>query len=141
VLCAFALASNVAWSPSPLNNQLYHSGIWELTSNAETRTIDQMVHMVPPTAAVSATYDIVPHLSHRDQIYTWPNPWIRSYYGTSDTEPAESPRGINYLVLNISSLPQSTLVELKLLTRPGGPFHVILQSNQALLARRVRAGE
>ncbi len=101
-----------------------------------------MVHMVPAGAGVSATYNVVPHLSHRDQIYTWPNPWIRSYYGTSATEPPESPRDITYVVLatpNDSSLADQLL--LQRLTKPGGPFRIVLQENQAVLAERVASGE
>ena len=141
LVCACALASNVAWSPSRLNNQLYSSGIWILTSDAQRNTLDKMVHMVPAGAGVSATYNVVPHLSHRDQIYTWPNPWSRSYYGTSATEPPESPAGIQYVVLGTSS--DTSLADqllLQRLTKPGGPFRIILQQNQALLAKRVRPG-
>jgi len=141
LVCACALASNVAWSPSRLNHQLFSSGIWILTSDAQRNTLDQMVHMVPAGVGVSATYNVVPHLSHRDQIYTWPNPWIRSYYGTSATQPPESPRSVQYVVLATSndvSLADELL--LRRLTKPGGPFRIVLQENEAVLAKRVRPG-
>ena len=41
----------------------------------------------PDDAAVAATYYIVPHLSHRDQIYTFPNPWIPANWGVAGVAP------------------------------------------------------
>jgi uncharacterized membrane protein len=138
MVCACALASNVAWSPSRLNNQLYHSGIWALTSDAQMGTLDQMVHMVPAGAGVSATFNVVPHLSHRDQIYTFPNPWMRSYYGTSATEPPEYPSSVQYLVVVTTGISPANQLELQSLTKPGGPFRIVLDQNEAVLAKRVR---
>jgi uncharacterized membrane protein len=140
MVCAFALASNVAWSPSRLDNQLYQSGIWALTANPQMATLDKMVHMVPAGAGVSATYNVVPHLSHRDQIYTFPNPWIRSYYGTSATEPPEHSASVQYIVLETSNDSVANDLLVRRLTKPGGAFHIVLEQNQALLARRVRPG-
>ncbi|HEY5026000.1 MAG TPA: DUF2079 domain-containing protein [Acidimicrobiales bacterium] len=140
MVCAFALASNVAWSPSRLNNQLYHSGIWALTADPQMATLDQLVHMVPAGVGVSATYNVVPHLAHRDQIYTFPNPWVRSYYGTSDTEPPESTTAVQYLVLETNGESVANQLLVRRLTKPGGPFRIVLDQNQAILARRVRPG-
>jgi uncharacterized membrane protein len=139
-VCACALASNVVWSPSQLNNQLYHSGIWALTSDSQMATLDQMVRMVPAGEGVSATFNVVPHLSHRDQIYTFPNPWIRSYYGVSATEPPENPASVRYLVIETDGITSANQLELGLLTKPGGPFRIVMDQNQAVLAERVRPG-
>ena len=138
VVCACALASNVAWSPSELNDSLYHSGIWALTSDDQMNTLDQFIPLVPAGVGVSATYTVVPHLSHRDQIYTWPNPWIRSYYGTSDTEPPESAKAVQYILVTASTLSPAYQLELQLLTKPGGQFHIVRERDQVILAKRVR---
>ena len=139
MVCACALASNVAWSPSRLNGPLYRSGIWALNATAQMATLDKMVHMVPAGAGVSATYNVVPHLSHRDQIYTFPNPWERSYYGTSATEPPESATFVEYVVLETTSTSANDPL-VRRLTKRGGPFRIVLEQNGALLAKRVRPG-
>ena len=135
------VVSNVDWSPSPLDSKVYLGGYWVLTSSPQRRTLDEMIHMVPTTAVVSATYSEVPHLSHRDQIYTWPNPWLRSYYGISDTQPPEHPASVQYLVFDLTEITTTGQLLLWKLTKPGGPFRIILEQNQALLAMRVRTGD
>ena len=140
IVSVCALFSNVAWSTSPLDGKVYHGGYWVLDSSPQRRTLDKMVHMVPATAVVSATYSEVPHLSHRDQLYTWPNPWIRSYYGVSETQPPEHPAAVQYLVFDLTEITPTGRLLLWKLTRPGGPFHIIMERNEALLAIRVRPG-
>ena len=75
LVAACALATSVAWGISPISTQ-YRTGYWPLAGNARQAVLDTAVAAVPDDAAVSASYYIVPHLSHRTQIYTFPNPWI-----------------------------------------------------------------
>lgn len=140
MLCAFALASNVAWSPSPLDSTQYHSGVWTFDASPQVRELAKLVRMVPAGVGVSAGFNVVPHLAHRDQIYTWPNPWIRSYYGTSDTQPPEYPSSIQYIVLDLaenSSSANKALIQN--LTKPGGPFRILKEHDGVLLAERISA--
>ena len=44
-------------------------------------TLNEFVKRVPRNASVSATYNIVPHLTHRKEIYMFPNPFRMSYWG------------------------------------------------------------
>ena len=141
LVAACVLVTNVDWSPSELDRQVYFAGYWVLTSSPQRHTIDEMVRRVPASAVVSATYSEVPHLSHRDRIYTWPNPWIRSYYGISNTQPAEHPAAIQYLLFDLTEVDSTGQLLLWRLTKPGGPFRVIERRDQALLAVRVRPGD
>jgi uncharacterized membrane protein len=134
------LVSNIDWSPSPLDNKVYAGGYWSTSSSPHLKVLDQMVHMVPSTAEVSASYSEVPHLSHRDLIYTWPNPWVRAYYGISETMPREpNPAGVKYLLFDLTEIPPADLPLLDSLIKPGGQFHVVMRRDGALLAVRVRA--
>ncbi|HUI04159.1 MAG TPA: DUF2079 domain-containing protein [Acidimicrobiales bacterium] len=135
-LCAVSLVSNFVWSPSPLDHKLYTGGTWALTASPTVKTLADMVTRVPGDAAVSASYTVVPHLSHRDQIYTFPNPWRRSYYGINSTEPPESPAGIAYLVVDTGTISADSNVLLKTLTGPGGQFRIVEQRDGAVLAQR-----
>ena len=73
--------SNVAWSPSPLSPQNYDMA-WAVPAPATSHPPGD--EDVPDYASVTATYGILPHLSHREQIYDWPNPWVMAYFGNDD---------------------------------------------------------
>ena len=138
LLCAAALATNVAWSPSPLNQRVYKSGIWAHTTSVHTLAMREIIRRVPTNASVSASYNAVPHLTHRHEIWEWPNPWVRSYYGISETDPPLHPERVDYLVLDRGLNPDH-LALLARLTAPGGEFVILYDQNDAVLARRVRA--
>ena len=135
-VAACALAANAVWSPSPLAAHTYHSGIWAFHSSAHIRAMDRAVHMVPGGASVSASYTAVPHLTHRTTIYEWPNPWVRQYYGLSETDRMPDPATVQYLVIDEGLNPEQ-LSLLRHLTEPGGEFEVLFEANSTLLARRV----
>jgi len=139
LLCACALAGNAVWSPSPLAARTYHSGIWALHSSIHLQTMEQAVHEVPGGASVSASYTVVPHLTHRIHIYEWPNPFLRSYYGLSNAQPLPDTATIQYLVLDTGlNTEEASLVTR--LTGPGGDFEVLINRDNVLLAHRVRTG-
>jgi hypothetical protein len=133
VVAASALAANVAWSPSPLGVK-FHSGIWA-QGGERVRELDQAVHVVPADAGVSATYSIVPHLTHRVHIYEWPNPFVTANWGIDDRHP-DPPTNVNYLVLD-TQLNQDHADLYAALTGPGGPFVTIFQEGSIVVARRV----
>ena len=45
---------------------------------------------------MSATYDLVPHLTHRAEIYSFPNPWQSMNFGI-DGEPRRSGAGVEWI--------------------------------------------
>jgi hypothetical protein len=138
LLLGASLAANVAWSPSPLDAAAFHGGYWSLSSSPRTRELARLVARVPASAGVSATYTVVPHLAHRDVIYSWPNPWIRVNYGVSATQPAEPVRAVDYLVLDLTEVSAAQRTLLARLLAPRGPFRVLVHRDQALLAVRVQ---
>ena len=138
VVVVTALAANVAWSPSPLDASAYHGGYWALSGSPRTRELARLVARVPASAGVSASYDVVPHLAHRDVIYSWPNPWIRTNYGVSASQPAEPIGAVDYLVVDETTLDATGRALLQRLVGPGGPFRVVVERDQALLAVRQR---
>jgi hypothetical protein len=138
-MTVFVVASNQAWSPSPLDTGAYR-GAWMSTLVPPAR-LNQMAQLIPGTAVVAATYSEVPQSAHRDTVYSWPNPWWRSYYGISDTRPKEpDPNSVQYLFFDESELDPLSKLVVDQLTQPGGQFRVIEERNGALLAKRVRPG-
>ncbi len=136
LLCAAALASNVAWSPSMLDTSAFHSGAWAKPS-AHTEVMAIAVRMVPGNAGVSASYTITSHLTHRYHIYEWPNPFKGSYWGINDRNPAPQ-SNVDYLVLD-TSLNAETAPLLSGLVGPGGQFQVVFNIDGVVVARRVRS--
>jgi uncharacterized membrane protein len=46
-----------------------------------------LISIIPDNASVSATYNLVPHLTHRERIYDFPNPFEAHYWGTWKEQP------------------------------------------------------
>jgi uncharacterized membrane protein len=135
------LVSNQTWSPSPLDSAVYRGGYWQSSSTPLSRALNQMVPLIPKSVVVAATYSEVPHLTHRDVVYTFPNPWWRSYYGITDTRPAEpNPNSVQYILFDESELQPLDKLAVTTLIKPGGQFKIIEERDGALLAKRVRPG-
>lgn len=132
LVCAYV--TNIAWSPSPMGP---NSGVWggELPRHETMRTA---VDLVPDDASVTATYALGPHLSHRDQIYDWPNPWVPAYWGNDDTDRLPDPTAIDYLVLDRVHVGEQQRPLVDALVGPGGEFEVLLDRDDVLVARRIR---
>jgi uncharacterized membrane protein len=136
VVVATSLAANVAWSPSPISRQ-YHSGIWA-TSQPRHQIVREALKRVPAGVGVSATYYLVPHLTHRVHIYEFPNPWVPTNWGANGENPP-SPSSADYLVLD-TTLNGSQQGLYERLVRAGGPFRVVYDVDGIVVARRVRPG-
>ncbi len=62
------------------------------------QALNEMMAIIPKDASVSASYEIVPHLTHRNKIYDFPNPFESHYWGNwKEKPPLEYPE---YLLLN-----------------------------------------
>ena len=60
---------------------------------------DTMVHMIPTSASVSASYNVIPHLSDRARAYEWPNPWIGVNWGICNDH-LDDPAGVEWIVVD-----------------------------------------
>lgn len=86
--------------------------------------------------AVSATSSMVPHLTRRESIYTFPNPWLPAYWGLDDKNPHD-PDTIDWVVVDSTGLNERDAGVLdEILT--SGEFEVEFRSNGVIAARRTR---
>jgi uncharacterized membrane protein len=131
VMAVTALLSNAAWSPSPLSNA-YNSGIWAKRIPRHV-SFDRAVALVPDDAGVSASYYLIPHLTHRKYAYEWPNPWILGNWGLPG-EPTPAPTTADYIVLDLILGQEPAL--LAQLTEDGGDYEIIFEQDDVLVARR-----
>jgi len=136
LVAATSLAANVAWSPSPVGVQ-FRSGIWA-SPQAKHAAVHRALRLVPARAGVSATYYLVPHLTHRVHIYEFPNPWQVTNWGVRGENPPD-PATVDYLVVD-AALVGSQQPLFDRLTGPAGGFQVAFASDGIVVAKRVRAG-
>ncbi|MDJ0769893.1 MAG: DUF2079 domain-containing protein, partial [Ilumatobacter sp.] len=130
LVCAYV--TNIAWSPSPISA---NDGVWA-TPVPRHEAMRDAVDLVPDGVSVTATYALGPHLSHREQIYDWPNPWVPSYWGNDDTYKLPDPSEIEYIVIDRVHVGEAQRDLLTQLTGPGGEFEVLFDVDDVVVARR-----
>jgi uncharacterized membrane protein len=145
VLLVCAYVSNTGWSNSPIGVKVSY---WNAPT-ARSQVLERAVGMVPDTAGVAATYAIVPHLTHRNDIYDWPNPWIATYWGNDlpggGVEPlSHNPNRVTWVVFdrlhldvtNPNNVRQAALVERLIGT--DGEFEVLYEQDGIVVAKRIK---
>ena len=133
LLVTTSVMANHEWSPSPLGRQ-YHSGIWAV-AQPRHKAVNEALKLIKPGDKVAATYYIVPHLTHRDFIYEFPNPFHPANWGFDDADPPD-PNSADTMVLDITLNGFAEPV-YQALIRPGGPFRVVFSEDNIVVARRV----
>ena len=141
LVCAYV--TNVAWSPSPFGDRY---GVWA-RSNPRAETMQEAVELVPDDAAVTSTFNLGPHLSRREELYDWPNPFWPAYWGNEapgrpDCTGYPSASVVDYLVLDrtlFAGDPNQTAFIDGLVAR-GGQFETVMDEDGVLVARRVEPG-
>jgi hypothetical protein len=131
-LLGCAYMTNVAWSPSPVGDSY---NVWAQPSPRDA-SLREALTFVPAKASVSATYTLLPHLSHREQIYDWPNPWVPSYWGNDDGYRLPDPSTIDYIVLDRQQVGDAQKSLVAGLIAPGGPYKVLFDHDDVLVAQR-----
>ncbi len=134
-LLACAYVTNVAWSPSPLGTG---DAVWS-TDQPRLEAMRDAIALVPDDAAVTATYTMLPHLTHREQIYNWPNPWVPSYWGNDDTERLPDPEVIEFVVVDRSQVGADQAELLERLVGVDGEFEVLMDVDDIVVGRRREA--
>jgi uncharacterized membrane protein len=116
---------------------LYRKGYWPLVDVPRNASLSEAVHIPPSDASVAATYFLVGHLSHREEVYTFPNPWQPVNWGVNG-EGQHSPDVVDWLVLDLTKLePRHRAIYDDLVER--GVFAVVFDRDEVVVARRVRA--
>jgi uncharacterized membrane protein len=90
------------WGPSPIGEE-YDLGYWWPRESPHQDDLRGALAVVPDDAAVSATYNLVPHLTHRVTIFEWPNPWIVGNWGTSES-PLPEADAADWIVIDTTLL-------------------------------------
>lgn len=97
-----ALYTGAMWGISPVS-PLYRTGHWLLTPHARQEALEAVVELPGSDDAVSSYTWLVPHLSHREEIYTFPNPWLANNWGVGG-ENRPDPDDTDWLIVDPSAL-------------------------------------
>jgi uncharacterized membrane protein len=119
---------------SSLNLRLLPTQIRDWHANAPKRAFLQKLDMTIGEKGVAASDFLVPHLSHRENIYLFPNPWKIHYWGIAGEHP-HHPNKVDYLVLDSSSLAEQ--IELVDYLTTAGLFRVTLEQDPIVVLERV----
>ena len=103
-----------------------------------TTTIREAIALVPDDVSVTATYTMGPHLSHREQIYDWPNPWVPVVLGQRRHLQAARSRARSSTSCidrqQVGPEQQDLLAEL---ISPDGEYEVLLDADDVVVGRRI----
>ena len=64
------------------------------------KELEQLIDSVPGDATISATYNVVPHLTDRVTIFQFPNPFKPHYWGLSRKAPYTDVKYVDYVLLD-----------------------------------------
>lgn len=133
VMVLAALAGAARWGAAPFGDR-YDEGLWPQAGDARRAVKERAVALVPDDAAVSATYHFVPHLSRRERIYEFPNPFAERNWGVRGEE-THDPDTIDWIAVDRTIMGQKDrLVLEQALTR--GDWEVLLNAGEIVVARR-----
>ena len=93
--------------------------------------------LLPADASVSAHYLLVPHLTHRDVVYSFPNPWRQVFYGVNGTKMPD-PAGVKFLVMDTNLLDDSTRALWDCIINSGA--FAVLSDDQGIVYAQRNAG-
>ena len=97
----------------------------------------QALGYIPDDAAVSASYQLLPHLTHRYEIYDWPNPFYASVWGNDDCDHLPDPRTIDYVALDKTQIGANNLPIYDAMRVDDGPFEAVFEDENVVVLKRV----
>jgi len=136
LIAAIALSSfvsNIAWSNAPWSD---NHRVWS-SPNDRVAVLRRAVDLVPDDVSVTATYSLLPHLTHREQIYDWPNPWVPAYWGEDDGYRLPDPSAIEWIAVDRRQVGSGEKSILESLLAPGGGFEIVFDEDDVVVAHLV----
>jgi uncharacterized membrane protein len=133
VVLVAAGTTTVLWGASPLARD--YEQIWPLHADPHQAVQEHAVAMVPEDAAVSAQYNIVPHITHRARVYEFPVPWCNINWGVHG-ENLDDPADVQWLVVDRRLLGDSAALFRELVT---SEFTIRFDSLDTVVAERTSA--
>ena len=137
VVLVVAGLSTWAWGLAPGSRKA--DVYWASSGDPTVPALRRAVALVPDGAGVSAGQRAAPHLTHREVVYTFPNPWQPGPSSTYGIDPDErgDPAQVGWLVVSRPNLlPEDSAVLARVLA--SGAFAVRFDEAGVVVAERVR---
>ena len=120
-------------APGSIN---YRIGFWPLRASPSQSANEAVVRLVGPNDGVSADYLLVPHMTHRQVVYTFPNPWLNSNYGITPDAHGD-PSKVRWVAIDTAMLSERDR-RLYDSVRASGEFRVALANGSIVVLTRIR---
>jgi len=133
-----ALATSMAWGIAWYGER-FDDGHWPRFDSPRYEVQERAVAMVPDGAGVSASYLMVAHLSHREHVYTFPNPWVPSNWGVGLERPPD-PADVSWLVVDTAYINDHDRHLLHGTVLADEAWSVVSDEQRILVARRTGSG-
>lgn len=133
---AAALWTGGAHGAGPWSPANYRAGYWPLTVPKTQAAKEAALDLIGPDDGVSADYLMVPHLTHRRYVYTFPNPWKNSNYGVNASAHGD-PAKVDWIVVDTALLEEDN-AELYDSIAASGEVRMVMQRDGVEVWRRVR---
>lgn len=121
-LAVVAVITAVVMGVSPISGY-FRNGYWALDPGPAQGLLEQSVTYPGADDAVSATYNLLPRLTHRRNIYLFPNPWMSLDWGVNGENPHD-PATVEWLVLDRSKLDPEESRLLDVILETGWTIHL-----------------
>jgi uncharacterized membrane protein len=129
-----AVLGATSWGLSPIGEQ-HDRGYWSYDPS-RLAVKRQALALIPAGASVSASYLLVPHLSHRRAIYEFPNPLKTRSWGIRDKHPHD-PAKLRWIVVDTQTVSAEDLEPLNRVLADG-EFRVRFDRQGITVAERIR---
>jgi hypothetical protein len=136
VALVWASAAFTTWMWSPAAYARHPQTKFDLQAQS-VRDTDAVLAAIPKGARVSAFYAYVPHLTHRREIYEFPNPWIARNWGDGSEGGKELPQAKRIDYIAVPNGREGEEDQLLRTLTASGEFRLARQQGGALLYRRV----
>jgi uncharacterized membrane protein len=132
MLIGVAATKNEGVGPWTFNST---KGFWPQHDTPVQDDLREALRLIPAEAGVSANDFLVPHLSERPQIYTFPNPWKSSYYGPGGKDLRGDESAVDYLIVKTDVFNEQDTALFSQI-RDSGEFEVIYDKDPVYVLRR-----
>lgn len=93
------------------------------------------LEMIPPDAGVSVDPTLAPHLSHRENVYVYPNPFTRRNWGTEGSDDPD-PDAVDWIVARTGILYRDEEFRQALLLAEQMSFEPVFETAEVVVLRR-----
>jgi uncharacterized membrane protein len=137
IALAASIATALSWGVGPYTKN-YRAGYWPLAPNSDQRELDHAVSLIPSRASVSASYHLVSHLSSRELIFSFPNPWKPNNWGIDDRNQRD-PRSVEWLVVMTADLSPEDRALLDEILSDTTAISIVYRTPAVVVARRMHS--